>query len=101
MKQELRVILQRSLSDYSVKKIIQCLSVDIPVSKTAPLLDKNRNTINRWYGLFRQAIYRYQTAHYFGTKRHRGYHEKLKRGRGTFKQPVFGVFERDGRYTRR
>jgi len=36
---------------------------------------------------------------YFGAKRHRGYHGKLKRGRGrgTLKQPVFGVFERDGR----
>ena len=26
-----------------------------------------------------------------------GYHGKLKRGGGTLKQPVFGVFERDGR----
>ena len=34
---------------------------------------------------------------YFGAKRKRGYHGKLKRGRGTLKQPVFGVFERDGR----
>ena len=34
---------------------------------------------------------------YFGGKRYRGYHGKLKRGRGTLKQPVFGVFERDGR----
>ena len=32
-----------------------------------------------------------------GGKRQRGYHGKLKRGRGTLKQPVFGVFERDGR----
>lgn len=34
---------------------------------------------------------------YFGAKRQRGYHGKLKRGRGTLKQPVFGIFERDGR----
>lgn len=73
-------------------------------------MGKNRNTTNRWYDLFRQVIYLYQTAlknkllgrvevdeSYLGAKRHRGYHGKLKRGRGTLKQPVFGVFERDGR----
>ena len=98
------------LSDYYIKKIIQCFCIDIPASKTALLIGKNRNTINRWYGIFRQVIYSHQTAlkdkllgkvevdeSYFGAKRHRGYHGKLKRGRGTLKQPVFGVFERDGR----
>ena len=34
---------------------------------------------------------------YFGATRQRGFHGKLKRGRGTLKQPVFGIFERDGR----
>lgn len=34
---------------------------------------------------------------YFGAKRQRGRQGKLKRGRGTLKQPVFGVFEREGR----
>ena len=34
---------------------------------------------------------------YFGAKRKRGFHGKLKRGRGTKKQPVFGIFERSGR----
>lgn len=70
----------------------------------------NRNTINRWYGLFRQVIYGRQAAlkdklvgrvevdeSYFGAKRQRGRQGKLKRGRGTLKQPVFGVFEREGR----
>ncbi len=52
------------LSDYSVKKIIQCFSIDIPASKTALVLGKNRNTINRWYGVFRQVIYRHQTAYW-------------------------------------
>jgi transposase-like protein len=32
---------------------------------------------------------------YFGGRRIRGYHGKLKRGRGTLKQPVFGIFKRD------
>ena len=74
------------------------------------LLGLNRNTINRWYGLFRRAIYGHQSAlkdklvgrvevdeSYFGAKRQRGRQGKLKRGRGTLKQPVFGVFEREGR----
>ncbi len=59
---------------------------------------------------FREVIYLKQTQlrsqfigdievdeSYFGAKRQRGFHGKLKRGRGTLKQPVFGIFERDGR----
>lgn len=34
---------------------------------------------------------------YFGAKGQRRFHGKLKRGRGTLKQPVFGIFERNGR----
>jgi len=34
---------------------------------------------------------------YFGSKRIRGWKGKLKRGRGTQKQPAFGIFQRDGR----
>jgi transposase len=58
--------------------------------------------------LFRKAIYLNQTIElqniigdveldesYFGGKRIRGFHGKLKRGRGTNKQPVFGIFKRD------
>ena len=79
-------------------------------TKLALLLGKNRNTINHCYGISRQGIYDHQTAlkdkllgrvevdeSYFGVKRHRGYRGKLKRGRGALKQPVSGVFERDGR----
>lgn len=98
------------LSAYKVKKIIQCFCIDIPANKTAILLGMNRNTINRWYGLFRQSISIHQNTikarlvgavevdeSYFGARRIRGYYGKLKRGRGTLKQPVFGVFERNGR----
>jgi len=47
-------------SKLKYRKIIQCLSIDIPANKATLLLDKNRNTINRWYGIFRQVIYRHQ-----------------------------------------
>jgi len=33
---------------------------------------------------------------YFGARRLRGFHGRLKRGRGTQKQPVFGLFKRGG-----
>ncbi len=98
------------LSTHQVKKIIKCFCIDIDATKTALLLELNRNTVNRWFAIFRQEIYEYQANQkrllygeveldesYFGAKRQRGYHGKLKRGRGTLKQPVFGIFERDGR----
>lgn len=98
------------LSDYQLKKIIKHFCVDIEASKTALLTGFNRNTINRWYSIFRHEIYRCQSEQrdllygsievdesYFGAKRQRGFYGKLKRGRGTLKQPVFGIFERDGR----
>jgi len=60
----------------------------------------NRNTINRWYLIFRKAIYAWQHKEfekiigeaevdesYFGAKRGQGYRGRLKRERGTLKQP--------------
>ena len=104
------MIKNSKLSNYRIKKIIQCFCVDIDATRAAWLLNHNRNTINRWYGLFRQVIFLHQEAlkekmvgnveldeSYFGAKRQRGFHGTLKRGRGTLKQPVFGIFEREGR----
>jgi len=97
------------LSHYKIKKIIAYFSEDILASKTAPLLGMNRNTINHWYHTFRLAIYAWQMREfekifgeaeldesYFGRKRVRGFRGKLKRGRGTLKQPVFGILKRGG-----
>lgn len=73
----------------------------------------NRNTVNFWFRYFRLAIFWWRTKlrhsvvgtipgeaevdeSYFGAKRKRGFAGKLKRGRGTQKQPVFGIFERQG-----
>lgn len=96
------------LSQYKIKKIIECFCVDVEASKTALLLKINRNTINRYFNLFRQAIFDHQTRElqriigvveidesYFGPRWPRGI--PTKRGRGTHKQPVFGIFERGGR----
>jgi len=104
------MLTRAKISQYQIKKIIKCFSLDINASKTAKLLDINRNTINHWYMTFRKAIYVHQMKEfdkmigetevdesYFGAKRIRGFRGKLKRGRGTKKQPVFGILKRNGR----
>lgn len=101
---------QAKISTFKIKKIIKHFCLDITASKTAPLAGLNRNTINHWFNVFRRAIYAHQMKEsekifgeaevdesYFGAKRVRGYRGKLKRGRGTKKQPVFGVLKRNGR----
>ena len=104
------VLIRAKISQYQIKKIIKCFCLDINASKTAKLLSINRNTINHWYMVFRKAIYVHQMKEfdkiigetevdesYFGAKRMRGFKGKLKRGRGTKKQPVFGILKRNGR----
>lgn len=98
------------LSTFKIKKIIKHFCLDIDATKTAALVGINRNTINHYFLVFRKAIYDHQTKEfkkvfgeaeidesYFGGKRIRGFRGKLKRGRGTKKQPVFGIFKRNGR----
>jgi len=98
------------ISQHKIKKIIECFCLDILASKTAILIGLNRKTINHWFLTFRLAIYAWQMNEfkkmfgevkldesYFGARRKRGFRGKLKRGRGTMKQPVFGVFKRNGR----
>ena len=97
--------MNKGLSDYKIKKIMGCFCVDITASKTALLMGINRNTINRYYNLFRQKIAVSLAGvsglfsgeiecdeSYFGLKRIRG-----KRGRGAAgKTPVFGLLKREG-----
>lgn len=94
------------LSKYKVKKIIWCFCEDIDATKTSRLLGINRNTINRYFNQFRQAIFLDSVfssrmdwgefeldESYFGKKRVRG-----KRGRGAAgKTPVFGLLKREGK----
>jgi transposase-like protein len=98
------------ISTFKIKNVLKHFCLDINASKTASLLGINRNTINHWYNGFRRAIYAYQMKEcekifgeaevdecYFGSRRKRGFHGKLKRGRGTRKQPVFGILKRNGK----
>jgi len=94
------------ISKLKIKKILLHFSEDITASKTAILIGVNRNTINRYYSLFREEIFKASIAElklldgefecdesYFGAKRVRG-----KRGRGAAgKTPVFGLIKRDGK----
>ncbi|MFH1029929.1 MAG: IS1595 family transposase [bacterium] len=104
------MLVKAKISKYKIKRIIKHFCIDIDASKTAELTELNRNTINRYYNIFRQAIYIKQLNEfklligeaevdesYFGATRVRGNKCKLKRGRGTLKQPVFGIFERSGK----
>lgn len=98
------MLAKAKISAYRQKKILRCFCEDLTASQTAQLLGTNRNTVNRYYKLFRQAIVTYQESFnggfsgeveldesYFGP-RHTG-----RRGRGTDKIPVFGILKRNGR----
>lgn len=100
----------KRFSTFRIKKIISTFCADITASKTAVLLGINRNTINQYFNEFRRAVYVTQMREaekifgeaevdesYFGGRRKRGFRGKLKRGRGTLKQPVFGIVKRNGR----
>jgi len=100
----------KPLSDYKIKKIIEAFCTDISATQASILLKINRNSINKYYNLFRELIFEHQMIEkeqfcgvievdesYFGARRIRGFAVKLKRGCGTLKQPVFGIFERNGR----
>ena len=98
------------LSRYRQEKIMRCFCADLTATQTALLLTLNRKTVNRYYQRFRAAIFDVQERDkaafagvvevdesFFGAQRVRGRNAPRKRGRGTLKQPVFGVFERGGR----
>lgn len=98
----------KPISTYKFRKIILCFCLDLTAIQTSKLLGINRNTINKYFNIFRLKIYRYQTElkkkfvgevevdeSYFGPRRIKG--RSTRRGRGTHRQPVFGIYERNGR----
>ena len=101
---------KNGLSAYRQKKVMEAFVADLTATQAALLLRLNRKTVNRYYLLFRRAIHAHQLAQsqrlvgtvecdesYFGATRIRGMTAPRQKGRGTRKQPVFGVFERGGR----
>jgi len=103
------IVKSSKISDFKIKKLIWCFCVDVEASKVSLIVKLNRNTVNRFYKIFRTLIYYHQQKEfkrvitgeeecdeaYFGAKRLKGV--PGKRGRGTHKQPVFGIYERNGR----
>ena len=98
------------LGYYQIKKLVLHFAADVDAQRTAFLTGINRNTVNKYFKRFRQLIYEKQQGDlekffgivecdesYFGSRRLRGVHMPQKPGRGTWKRPVFGIFERDGR----
>ncbi len=93
------------LSNYKIKKILKCFSLELTACQAAKQLSLNRHTVERYYNIFREKIAQYQENNlqklsgnieidesYFGS-RHRG----DKRGRGApNKIPVIGILERKG-----
>lgn len=100
------MIRSQKISDYKVKKILLCFSLDFTATKTAQFLGLNRKTVDRYYNLFREKIMQASCEEirqldgeieldesYFGARRVRG-----KRGRGAAgKTPVFGLLKRSGK----
>ena len=98
------------MSRYSVEKIAQCYCINIKTCKAALLLNLNRKTVHRYFLAFRRLIHAPQQAEkamfvgvieadesYFGPHRLRRRPGPRLRGRGTLKQTVFGIYERNGR----
>lgn len=70
---------------YRLKKLMRCFCSDIDATKTAEIIGLNRNTLNRYFTIFREAILKKQLSDkkkffgeveldeaYFGAKRLRG-----------------------------
>jgi len=97
------------LSRYRILRVIECFCLDLTATQTAALLQLNRKTVNGLYQRFRLLIVLQRMSargqfqgvveideSYFGANRVRGRALPRLRGRGTRKQPVFGIFEREG-----
>ena len=101
---------KNGLSRYRQRKLVSLFCADLTATQAAVVGGFNRNTVNRYFRIFREAIRDHQRAlqeqfvgtvevdeSYFGATRKRGAPGARKRGRGSGKQPVFGIYEREGR----
>lgn len=101
---------KNGLPKYRQRKVVEAFCADLTATQAAKLLRLNRNTVNRYFRLFRERIRDQQNSlkdqfqgtvevdeSWFGAARPRGQIGPRKVGRGTNKQPVFGIIERGGR----
>ena len=101
-----KVLKGSKISRCRLLNVVGSFCLDIEASKTALLLRLNRNTVNRLYGIFRRLIFLHHQSQMkrlagiveanetcFGPTRLRGRPGPRKRGRGTHKQPVFGIYD--------
>lgn len=101
---------KNGLSAYRRKKVVEAFCADLTATQSAKVLGLNRNTVNRYFRIFRERIREHQTGlkdqfrgtvevdeSWFGAARPRGRLGPHKVGRGPNKQPVFGIIERGGR----
>ncbi|MGI6781517.1 MAG: IS1595 family transposase [Acholeplasmataceae bacterium] len=92
------------LKHSELDKILRCFSEDLTATQASKLLIINRNTINKYYNLFRKLIYTHYKRNfyfkntvveidesYYGSKRVR-----LKNGKLSKKLIVLGIIERGG-----
>jgi transposase len=93
------------ISRAKFRHLLKLFALDLTATQIAPLAGLNRNTVNRYLRLIRQAIAEHCQREspfsgeveldesYFGARRVRG-----KRGRGAGgKTIVFGIYKRNGR----
>lgn len=97
-------MIRQRISDKKKRQLFLCFKNDLTATQTSQFCNINRNTVNRYYNLLRQAIFKESIKEakaeigeyeldesYFGAKRIRG-----KRGRGAAgKTPVFGLLKRN------
>lgn len=48
------------ISVFKNKKVVRCLCSDFDATKTSEILNLNRNTINRYFRIFRELIFEKQ-----------------------------------------
>ena len=105
MRVSYKVRIRTRISSTKFRQILRLFAVDLTAVQIAELARLNRNTVNRYLTLIRQAIASYCESEspfsgvieldesYFGAKRVRG-----KRGRGAAgKTIVFGIYKRNGK----
>lgn len=94
------------ISDYKIKKILQCFANELTATQASKQLDLNRHTINRYYQIFREKIANCQEKNidkmsgeieidesYFGSR-----HKGDRRGRSVERKiPVVGILKRNGK----